>query len=143
VVPAKLAVPSVMLMRPRMAGWATVPADAQIHASGQLGVGILKVELGRGKHVNIQPHVAGRRVRIRGHVRCWAGSKTGEVDIRADDEPRDLNTATERHVVLRADQVQGRIRGCAYTCVTNPDIFARCRKVSVTGPVGRLGTLRF
>ena len=75
-------------------------ADAQIDAAGQLGVGILKVELRRGKDVNIQPHVAGRRVGIRRHVRRWTGGEAGEVHIRADDEAGDLNTAAQQHVVL-------------------------------------------
>ena len=106
-------------------------ADAQIDAARQLGVGVLKIELGRGEDVNIQPHVAGRRVGIRRHVGRWTGGKAGEVHIRADDEARDLHTAAKQHVVLRALQVQGGVGGGADAAVANPDIFAGSRKVSV------------
>jgi len=56
----------------------------------------------------------------------WRSSTFGPMMNRGD-----LNTATERHIVLGAEQMQGSIRRRAYACITNPDIFAGCRKVSV------------
>ncbi len=74
--------------------------DAEIDAAGQLRVGVLEVELGRGEDMNIQPHMAGGRVGIRRHASRRGRGKAGKVHIRANDEARDLDAAGEQHIGL-------------------------------------------
>ena len=83
-------------------------AQAQIHVAGQLGIGVLEVQLRRRDDVHIEADVVGRSVG-RGdglHAGIGLGGQGGEVQIGADREAGDEHIAAEQQVVLRALQMQ-------------------------------------
>ena len=77
-------------------------AQAQIDVAGQLGVGVLEVQLRRRGDVHVEADVVGRGVGRRdGLDGVGLRGQGGDVQVGADGEAGDEHIAGEQQVVLR------------------------------------------
>ena len=108
-------------------------AQAQVHVAGQLGVGVLEVQLRRGDHMHIQPDVVGRGVGGRDGLHgVGLRHQGGNVEAGADRKAGDEHVARELQVVLRSLQVHRGVGQGAYPLgIANANSFAGGRKVCI------------
>ena len=108
-------------------------AQAQVHVAGQLGIGVLEVQLRRGDEVHIEADVVGRGVGRRDGLHgVGLRGEGGDVQVGADGEAGDEHVAGEQQVVLRALQVQRGVgQGADALRIANANALAGDREVGI------------